>query len=80
MTPFPSNSPQLGRTQYFFGAVVLILNKIFLSVGFINLICEVTLELNGPLKKIKKIKINFGVQFQEFKGGGFLRSSIKQLD
>lgn len=40
--------PQLGRTQYFFGAVVLILNKIFLSVGFFRLMCDVTGCVNGP--------------------------------
>lgn len=45
-----SKSPELGRTQYFFGAVVLILNKTFLSVGFIIVMYEVTGTLNGPTK------------------------------
>lgn len=51
--------PQLGRTQYFFGAVVLILNKIFLSVGFFRLICDVTGCVNGPetMKHIFVIKL-----------------------
>ena len=31
-----SNIPELGLTQYFFGAVVLILNMILLSEGFVN--------------------------------------------
>lgn len=43
-----SMAPQFGRTQYFFGAVVLILNKIFLSVGFFRLMCDVTGCVNGP--------------------------------
>lgn len=42
--------PQLGRTQYFFGAVVLILNKIVLSVGFRKFINDVMDWLNGPVK------------------------------
>lgn len=41
-------APQFGRTQYFFGAVVLILNKTFFSVGFLRLICDVTGCVNGP--------------------------------
>lgn len=45
--------PQFGRTQYFFGAVVLILNKMVLSVGLVNRIYDVIDELNGP-KKLKK--------------------------
>lgn len=43
-----STTPQLGRTQYFLGAVVLILNAIFLSVGFFRLMCDVTGCVNGP--------------------------------
>lgn len=46
-----SMAPQLGRTQYFFGAVVLILKRIFLSVGFFRVMCEVTGCVNGPAKK-----------------------------
>lgn len=38
---FGSNKPEFGRTQYRFGAVVLILNRIGLSVGFFNNICDV---------------------------------------
>lgn len=45
-----SMAPQLGRTQYFFGAVVLILKRIFLSVGFFRVMCEVTGCVNGPAK------------------------------
>jgi hypothetical protein len=36
ITPFASNTPEFGRTQYFFGAVVLILKQTFFSDGFIN--------------------------------------------
>jgi hypothetical protein len=43
-----SMAPQFGRTQYFFGAVVLILNKTFFSVGFLRLMCDVTGCVNGP--------------------------------
>lgn len=46
-----SMAPQFGRTQYFFGAVVLILKRIFLSVGFFNDICDVTGCMNGPIEK-----------------------------
>lgn len=49
---FGSSKPELGRTQYLFGAVVLILNKIGLSVGFFNSICDVMAWLNGPKIKI----------------------------
>lgn len=45
-----SNIPELGRTQYFFGAVVLILNNTFLSEGFVNFIYDVTGTLKGPVK------------------------------
>lgn len=48
MKLFGSSKPELGRTQYLFGAVVLILNKIGLSVGFFNNICDVMAWLNGP--------------------------------
>lgn len=41
MKLFGSNKPEFGRTQYRFGAVVLILNRIDLSVGFFNSICDV---------------------------------------
>lgn len=43
-----SKTPELGRTQYFLGAVVLILNITLLSDGFVNFIYEVTGALNGP--------------------------------
>jgi hypothetical protein len=43
--------PQLGRTQYFLGAVVLILNATFLSAGFFRLMCDVTACVNGPKKE-----------------------------
>jgi hypothetical protein len=46
-----SIAPQFGRTQYFFGAVVLILNKTFFSVGFFRLMCDVTGCVNGPGRK-----------------------------
>lgn len=49
-----SMAPQLGRTQYFFGAVVLILNKIFLSVGFLRLMCDVTGCVNGPVEETRE--------------------------
>lgn len=43
-----SNRPEFGRTQYRLGAVVLILNRIGLSVGFFSTMCEVMAWLNGP--------------------------------
>jgi hypothetical protein len=43
-----SRTPELGRTQYFFGAVVLILNNTFLSDGFVSFMYEVTGALKGP--------------------------------
>lgn len=46
---FGSSVPQLGRTQYFFGAVVLILNRIFSSVGLDRRMCDVMAWLNGPV-------------------------------
>lgn len=52
MELFASIAPQFGRTQYFFGAVVLILKRIFLSVGFFNDMCDVTGCMNGPMKKV----------------------------
>lgn len=53
---FGSTMPQLGRTQYFLGAVVLILNATFLSDGFFRLMCDVTGCVNGPKKnQIKSI-------------------------
>lgn len=52
--------PELGRTQYFFGAVVLILNITLLSVGFFSVIYEVTGTLNGP--KLKKKQNQFLVE------------------
>lgn len=45
---FAPNTPELGRTQYFLGAVVLILNITFLSVGFVSFMNDVTGTLNGP--------------------------------
>lgn len=48
ITLFESSTPELGRTQYFLGAVVLILNKTFLSEGFINFMYDVTATLKGP--------------------------------
>ena len=50
-----SIAPQFGRTQYFFGAVVLILNKTFLSVGFLRLMCDVTGCVNGPESNNRKV-------------------------
>jgi hypothetical protein len=38
ITPFVSNTPEFGRTQYFFGAVVLILKQTFFSDGLVNFI------------------------------------------
>ena len=49
--------PELGRTQYFFGAVVLILNPTLLLVGLCNVIYEVIGCLNAPESKIKKTGI-----------------------
>lgn len=49
-----SSRPEFGRTQYRFGAVVLILNRIGLSVGFFNSMCEVMAWLNGPANEKKK--------------------------
>lgn len=43
-----SRRPQLGRTQYFLGAVVLILNKIECSVGLVNRMNDETAVQNGP--------------------------------
>lgn len=55
---FACRVPQLGRTQYFFGAVVLILNKIVLSVGFLNFIYDVMDWLNGPaMVKIETVSL-----------------------
>lgn len=48
MNELGSKRPEFGRTQYRFGAVVLILNRIGLSVGFFSTICEVMAWLNGP--------------------------------
>lgn len=48
-----SNAPEFGRTQYFLGAVVFILKRIFLSVGLVNRIYDITDTLNGP-KTIEK--------------------------
>lgn len=48
ITPFASSTPEFGLTQYFFGAVVLILKQTFFSEGFVNFIYEVTGEVNGP--------------------------------
>lgn len=45
---FGPNTPELGRTQYFLGAVVLILNITFISVGFIRRMNDVTGTLKGP--------------------------------
>lgn len=42
--------PEFGRTQYFLGAVVLILNNTFLSEGFVRVMKAVTGTLNGPAK------------------------------
>lgn len=59
-----SMAPQLGRTQYFLGAVVLILNKTFFSVGFFRLMCDVTGCVNGPIE----IKTHFLVRFMTWIG------------
>lgn len=45
-----SNIPEFGRTQYFFGAVVLILKQTLCSDGFLSLIYEVTGAVKGPTK------------------------------
>lgn len=45
-----SRAPELGRTQYRFGAVVLILKRIFLSVGFVSRMYVSTETLKGPAK------------------------------
>jgi hypothetical protein len=45
----------LGFTQYFFGAVVLILKQIFRSEGFFNFIEDVTADVKGPEKNIQFI-------------------------
>lgn len=45
--------PELGRTQYFFGAVVLILKSTFLSDGLVNFIYDVIGTLKGPETKSK---------------------------
>lgn len=50
-----SNAPEFGRTQYFLGAVVFILNKIFLSVGLVNRIYDITDTLNGPETQNKNL-------------------------
>lgn len=50
MVLFGSSMPQLGRTQYFLGAVVLILNRMICSVGFVNRIYDETAVQNGPGK------------------------------
>lgn len=43
--------PELGLTQYFLGAVVLILKHTLLDVGFVSFMNEVTGEVNGPGKE-----------------------------
>lgn len=43
-----SSKPQFGRTQYFFGAVVLILKNISWSVGLVSRIYDATAVRNGP--------------------------------
>ena len=43
-----STTPELGFTQYFLGAVVLILKHTFRSDGFFSFIEEVTAEVKGP--------------------------------
>lgn len=48
---FASNTPEFGRTQYFFGAVVLILKPIFLSEGLVSFIYDVIGFLNEPATK-----------------------------
>jgi hypothetical protein len=48
---FGSNIPQFGRTQYRFGTVVLILNIIVLSVGFVRTIEVVTVVWKGPVNR-----------------------------
>lgn len=53
MVDFGSRTPELGRTQYRFGAVVLILKRIFLSVGFVSLMYVNTETLKGPETNIK---------------------------
>lgn len=45
---FALNTPEFGRTQYFFGAVVLILKPIFSSEGFVSFIYDVIGFLNDP--------------------------------
>lgn len=59
-----SNVPEFGLTQYFLGAVVLILNITFLSEGFVSFIYEVTGTLKGPetRKKSKCKKINIWIK------------------
>lgn len=47
-----ASRPELGRTQYLLGAVVLILNKTFFSDGLVSFRKLVTGWLNGPVKKI----------------------------
>ncbi len=41
-------TPELGLTQYLFGAVVLILKHTRLSAGFVSFIAEETGVVNGP--------------------------------
>lgn len=43
-----SSVPELGLTQYFFGAVVLILNSTTFSDGLVNFMYDVHGTLNGP--------------------------------
>ena len=44
-------TPELGLTQYRFGAVVLILKQTFRSVGFRSVMTEDTADVNGPETK-----------------------------
>lgn len=52
-----SRLPEFGRTQYFFGAVVLILNRMFLSVGLTRIMCEVMGVSKGPALATNYLKV-----------------------
>ncbi len=48
---FGSTIPELGFTQYLFGAVVLILKHTLRSEGFVKVIKDDTAEVKGPSKE-----------------------------
>lgn len=55
---FGLRTPELGRTQYFFGAVVFILNSTVSVLGFVSRMYVVYPCSKSPEKSTKKINNN----------------------